>query len=347
MKNKKRKWRTPLTLRDRIDIEHKYMYGVSITNIAQYINRDKSTISREVRNKDRTGKNKYRADVAHRKALERISKRGNIAILNKNKRLYNYVIEKLKLGWSPEQISGRLLEDYKNDNTMRISYEAIYQFVYAQIYRGGNGNVKKDCEDLRMYLPRRHKRRAKKGFRKAQKTERNERLPSIEQRPEIVNKRNRIGDWEDDLVVSGKSKACVKSVNERKSGVVLFGKTKDKTSVSGDSVLINKLSNIPQEYRKTLTRDRGTENSAWEFVEKVLGVEVFFAHSYCSWERGSNENCNGLLRRYFPKGTDWSKISDKEIARAEYLINTRPRKRLGWKTPAEVFYQETGVALFP
>lgn len=346
MKNKERKQWTPLTLRDRIDIEQKYMYSVSITDIAQYLNRNKSTVSREVKGKDRTGKNKYRADVSHRKALERISQRGNVAILNKNKRLNDYVIDKIKLGWSPEQISGRLKKDYKNHKAMRVSYEAIYQFVYAQIYRGGNGKVKKGCEDLRIYLPRRHKRRSKKGFRKAQKAERNEKLPSIEQRPKIVDKRSRVGDWEDDLLVSRESKDCIKSVNERKTGVVFFGKTKDKTSVSGDSVLVRKLNSIPQKYRKTLTRDRGTENRNWKYVERTLGLKVFLAHSYCSWERGSNENCNGLLRRYFPKGTDWSKISSEEIARAEYFINTRPRKRLGWKTPAEVFYQETGVALF-
>jgi IS30 family transposase len=346
MKNKGKKSRTPLTLRDRIDIEEKYKYGVSITDIARYINRDKSTVSREVKGKDRTGKNRYRADVAHAKALDRIAKRGNTSILSKNKKLRNYVIEKMKLDWSPEQISGRLTEEYPEDESIRISHEAIYQYVYAQVHRGGNGKVKKGCEDLRIYLPRRHKRRAKKGFRKAQKLERDGKLPSIEQRPDIVGERSRVGDWEDDLLVSKASKDCIKSVNERKTGVVFFGKTKDKTSASGDSVLVDKLSIIPQEYRKTLTRDRGKENLAWEHVEKVLGLKVSFAHAYSSYERGSNENCNGLLRRYFPKGTDWSKISDKEIARAEYLINTRPRKRLGWKTPAEVFYQETGVALF-
>jgi len=346
MKNKRKKCRTPLTLRDRIDIERKYMYGTSITDIARYINRNKSTVSREVKNKDRTGRNKYRADVAQTKALERISKRGNITILSKNQKLCNYIIEKLKLGWSPEQISGRLTKDYPKDKSIHISHEAIYQYVYAQVYRGGNGKIKKDCEDLHPYLARRHKRRAKKGFRKAQKIERNENLPSIEQRPKVVDKRSRVGDWEDDLLVSRASKSCIKSANERKTGIVFFGKTKDKTSVAGDSVLIEKLSIIPQEYRKTLTRDRGKENLAWEYVEETLGVEVFLAHSYCSWERGSNENCNGLLRRYFPKGTDWSKVSDEEISRAEYLINTGPRKRLSWKTPAEVFYQETGVALF-
>src|SRR5680860_594771 len=239
MKNKQEKSHTPLTLRERIDIEQRYMYGVSITNIAQFINRDKSTVSREVKGKDRTGVNKYRADVAHTKALDRISKRGNLSILSKNEKLNNYVIEKLKkLNWSPEQISGRLTKEYPKDESMRISYEAIYQYIYAQVYRGGNGNIKEGGEDLRSYLPRRHKRRAKKGFRKAQKIERNEKLPSIEQRPEIVDARSRVGDWEDDLLVSRASKTCIKSVNERRTGVVFFGKTKDKTSVSGDSCLL-------------------------------------------------------------------------------------------------------------
>src|SRR5680860_240979 len=135
MKNKQEKSHTPLTLRERIDIEQRYMYGVSITNIAQFINRDKSTVSREVKGKDRTGVNKYRADVAHTKALDRISKRGNLSILSKNEKLNNYVIEKLKkLNWSPEQISGRLTKEYPKDESMRISYEAIYQYIYCLLY---------------------------------------------------------------------------------------------------------------------------------------------------------------------------------------------------------------------
>ena len=162
-----------------------------------------------------------------------------------------------------------------------------------------------------------------------------------------MNKRSRVGDWEDDLVVSRASKVCVKSINERKTGIVFFGKTEDGTAVSGDKVVFAKLNKIPIEYRKTLTRDRGSENKDYKTVEKKLNLSVYFAHSYCSWERGSNENSNGLLRRYFPKKTDWSIISDKEISQVEYLINTRPRKRFNGLTPAEVFYQETGVALFP
>lgn len=239
---------------------------------------------------------------------------------------------------------------------MRISHEAIYQYVYTQINRGGNGTVKKGCTDLRMYLPRRHTRRARKGFRKAQKARRKEKFPSIEERPTIVEKRSRIGDWEDDLVVSRQSKSCVKSVNERRSGIVFFGKAIDQKACSGDRVLFDKLKVIPPRYLKTLTRDNGSENVNYAEVEKRLNLSVYYAHRYSSCERGSNdlsacdaqaENCNGLLRRIFPKRTDWSKVSDKELERAEYLINTRPRKRLGGLTPAEVFYEETGVALFP
>lgn len=345
-KEKKQVCRTPLTLRDRIDIEQQYFYGATITSIAESIGRHKSTVSREIDGKPRTGVGRYRADVAHRKALDRIKKRGNTRKLDTNEKLRNYVIENLKKGWTPEIISGRLTIEYPNDKDMCISHEAIYQYIYAQVYRGGNGSVKKDCEDLRGYLPRRHKRRATKGLRKAQKAERKANYQSIDERPKVVNNRSRIGDWEDDLLVSKASKVCVKSVNERRSGIVFFAKTTDGTALSGDKVLVEKLSKIPQEYRLTLTRDNGAENKNWEYVESELGVSVFYAHPYHSWERGSNENCNGLLRRFFPKGTDWSKVTDEELARVEYLINTRPRKRLDWKTPAEVFYQETGVALF-
>ena len=335
MENKKRKG--PLTLRERIEIEKRYQYNVSITDIAKALQRNKSTISREVSGIPRNGRGKYQADIAHKKALLRISKRGNTALLTKDTRLHDYVVSKLRIGWSPEQVCGRLIHEHPDDDTMRISHEAIYQFIYSQIHRGGNGTVKKGCEDLRTYLPRRHRRRATKGFRKAQKAERQGSVPSIDTRPQVVDERSRIGDWEDDFLVSKASKVCIKSVNERKSGIVFFGRTKNGTADAGDDVLVEKLGKIPKEYRKTLTRDNGSENKHWEHVQKILDIVVFFAHPYHSWERGSNENCNGLLRRYFPKGTDWAMITDEELARAEYLINTRPRKRLGWRTPAEVF----------
>jgi IS30 family transposase len=338
--------RKPLTLRERIDIENKYQYGMGINKIARELNRNKSTISRELSGKAREGINKYRADIAHRKACARIEKRGSTPILDTNRGLYKYVTRKLKLGWSPEQVSGRLRKDFKENKAMRISHEAIYQYVYSENRISSTGKMRKGCIDLRPLLPRGRKRRAAKGFRRAQKLDRRAQVPSIDTRPDIVESRARVGDWEDDFLVSRSSKVCIKSTNERKTGVVFFGKTLDGTAKSGDAVLVEKLSKIPSEYVKTLTRDNGSENKNWRFVQAELDLDVYFAHPYHSWERGSNENTNGLLRRYFPKGTDWGKITNEEIARAEYLINTRPRKRLGWLTPAEVFYQETGVALF-
>jgi IS30 family transposase len=287
---------------------------------------------------------KYRADVAQTKADTSRHKQGRTTKLV-HEPLRKYVVSKLKLGWSPEQISIRLPLEYKADMLMRISYEAIYQHIYSLVHRGGHGAVKDTQEDLRPYLPRRHKRRQAKGFRKAQKTERRAHLPSIDDRPLIVERRSRIGDWEDDLLISRASKVCIKSTNERMSGIVFFGRTRDGTAMAGDLVLFEKLRQIPSQYKKTLTRDNGSENKEYKNVEAVLGMSVYFAHPYHSWERGSNENCNGLLRRIFPKGTDWSTITHEALAQAEYLINSRPRKRLGGLTPYEFFYQKTGVAL--
>lgn len=227
---------------------------------------------------------------------------------------------------------------------MKISPEAIYQYVYAQINK--SGTVKKGCEDLRMYLPRKRKRRMKKGARTPQKVTRRESLPVIEDRPKIVEERKEIGHWEDDFVLAQKVKPCIKTINELVSGLYLIGKTRGKKAKDGDKVLFEKLSIIPDKYLKALTRDNGSENSNYKEVESVLDIKVYYANPYHSWERGANENANGLLRRFFPKGTDWSKVSDKDIFKAEWLINNRPRKRLNWKTPVEVFYEKTGVDIY-
>lgn len=337
----------PLTLRERSIIELRWCRdGKILTEIAKELKRNKSSISREIGGKPRKGRGRYNADVAHGKALDRIAKRGNVRKTKKMPSLKEYIEEKLALGWSPEQIHLRLPRDFPKNRSMRISTEAIYQEVYRRVHRKGNGGVKEGETDLRPLLPRRHKRRAKKGFRKAQKAERNASLPSIEERPKIVEKRSRVGDWEDDTLVSRQSNGRVKSVNERKTGVVFFEKVKDGTMEECDSAVRARLGAIPSEYRKTLTRDRGSENRGHVSLSKDLGIDIYFAHPYSSFERGSNENTNGLLRRFFPKKTDWDKVSEEEIARAEYLINTRPRKRYGGLTPIEVFFKETGVALY-
>lgn len=334
-----------ITYHERCTIETRYCIDrKSVSDIARELKRPASAISREINGKPRIGMGEYSADRAQKHAVENRGKQGRTVKLT-YRPLKKYVVEKLKLGWSPEQIEGRISEEYPLDEKMRISYEAVYQYVYAQVHRGGNGTVKPGCEDLRMYLPRRHTRRQKKGLRKAQKLERDSLLPSIEVRPKEVDEKVAVGYWEGDTIVSRESTARVKSVNERVSGIVFFGKTTDGTTSACDHVTISRLKTVPSSYRKTLTQDRGTENFGWRNVEQELGMSCFFAHPYCSHERGANENANGLFRRYFPRGTDLGKIPDEEIFRVEHLINSRPRKRLGFKTPYEVFYTLTGVAL--
>jgi len=335
-----------ISFKERVIIENRYCVDKKdVKGIAIELHRSWSSIIREIGDKQRIGSGKYSAD---RRQIEVEEKRSNQGRNSKfdYKPLENYVITKMKEeNWSPEQIEIRLPIDYPKDKKMRVSYEAIYQYVYSQIYRNGNGKVKPDCEDLRMYLARRHKRRAQKWFRRAQKLERIGNLPSIENRPKEVERRKIVGHWEGDTLISRKSDSKVKSLNERKSGVAFFGKTKNGTAKECDQVAINRLKAIPSPYRRTLTQDRGRENLEYQRLEKELNIDCFFAHPYSSYERGSNENVNGLFRRYFPKGTDFDTISDEEIERVEYLINTRPRKRFNGLNPFEMFYKLTGVAL--
>jgi len=334
-----------LTYKERVIIEQRYCKDrETMADIARELGRPTSAVSREIGGKPRKGMGRYHADRAQKVSKERRGNQGREEKLTYEP-LRSYVIEKLKLGWSPEQIAIRLPIDHPRKKDMRISYEAIYQYVYAQVHRGGNGTVKPGCTDLRPYLARRHGRRQKKGSRTARKVERDASLPSIDIRPKVVDRRTRIGDWEDDTLVSRASDVRVKSVNERKTGIVFFGKTENGTARACDRVVKSRLARVPAQYRKTLTRDRGSENREYQSLAQDLDLSVFFAHAYCSYERGSNENTNGLLRRYFPKKTDWGTVSNDELARAEYLINSRPRKRLKGYTPYEVFYQATGVAL--
>jgi len=328
------------TLVDRINIQMDWRDGMSLRAIARKMNRSPSSISRELGGRPSRGVGKYQAYSNHQRKLKmRLNKK---SARLKNEFIKSYVVAKImQKGWTPEQVSLRLPIDHPGNT---ISHEAIYQYIYAQIKRNGNGKVKSGCKDLRPYLARRHKRRQKKGFRQAQKAEKPV-LPSIESRPAVVNQRKRIGDWEDDTMVSRQSSVRLKTINERVSGVVLIGRMEDGTISESNRVVLKRLSTIPASIRKTLTRDRGTENLGYRELEKELGIDCYFARAYCSQDRGSNENTNGLIRRPFPKKTDFAKISDEEINRVEYLLNTTPRKRHGGKTPLEILFERTGVAI--
>jgi IS30 family transposase len=335
-----------ISYKERVIIEERYCGDVwSMRKIAEKLERPVSAISREIAGKKRKGMGRYRADLAQKKCDEKRKNQGRKAKLSEDTVLLEYVVSKLQIGWSPEQISIRLPIDFNDTEAMNISYEAIYQFIYKQIHRDGYGHVKKGGIDLRSYLPRRHKRRETKGLRKTVKQARIDSLPSIELRPQETHSRTTVGHWEGDTLLSRQSSDRIKSMNELSSGVVFFEKTTDGTSFACNQALIKRLQSVPSKYRKTITQDRGSENMNYQDVEQALSISCYFAHPYASYERGANENANGLLRRFFPKKTDFAKVSSEDLKLVECLINSRPRKRLGGFTPYEVFYQKTGVAL--
>jgi len=303
----------------------------SIRSIAKSLNRSPSSVSREIRKNLPPLHYRYTPRLANERALVKRKSRGRTDRL-KNERIRDYVINHLKEKWSPEQIAGKIQSDIGET----ISYEAIYQFVYHQIYRDGWGLLKPDCEDLRIYLRRKKKRRTKKGFRRCQRVFR-PKGASISERPAIVERRERLGDWESDTVESRDHKPGINTLVERKTGLVFITKLRDKTSEATISAIEGRVKHLPKEAKQTTTFDNGPENQKWPEFEKRTGFKAFFTNAYHSWERGTNENTNGLIRDYFPKKTDFTKMSNEEIQTVEDDLNNRPRKRLGWKTPLEAF----------
>lgn len=327
------------SIEEREKIQEMLWRKESLRAIAQAVNRSPSSVSREMRRNKPPQRNQYTPRLAHARAVEYREHRGREDRL-KNETVRAYVVKHLKLGWSPEQIAGTIT----TKTGEKISHEAIYQYIYVQVHRDGYGYLKKGGQDLRQYLPLRRKRRMRKGMRKVHRILRGP-LPSIENRPEVVSLRTRVGDWEDDLVVSHATPHALKTLNERRSGVVFITRVFDHTMSETNRVVQERMRPLPRLLRKTLTRDRGSENLGYRELEEKLGIRCYFANAHHPWERGSNENTNGLIRRFFPKKTDFRTITDIQIQRVEYLLNSRPRKRLGFKTPYEVFYELTGVAL--
>jgi len=323
---------THFTIEEREKIQYGLWEKKSIRQIAKDLNRSAPSVSREIkRNIDSIGRRRYIPRAAHEKALNKRKSRGRKDRL-KNQEVRDYVIEHLKKRWSPEQIAGTI----ESEINKKISHEAIYQFIYHQIHRNGWGLLKPGCEDLRIYLRRRKKRRTRKGFRRCQRVFRPKGI-SISERPVIVEKRERLGDWESDSVESTDHKPGINTLVERKTGLVFITKLRDKTSEATISAIESRIKYLPKRAKQTATFDNGPENRKWQELEKRTGFKVFFANAYHSWERGTNENTNGLIRDYFPKKTDFTKVSDREIQEVEDALNNRPRKRLGWKTPLETF----------
>lgn len=318
-------------IEEREKIQELLWQKVSVRTIAKVMGRSPSSVSREI-NRNIPLKRSYKPRVADERAQKKRKSRGRKLRL-KNQFIRRYVILKLKAGLSPEQIAGRLHLEHPNES---VSHEAIYQYIYSHVHRQGWGLMKIGYHDLRKYLKRRHKRRAQRGMRSVQRVFR-PKGPSIDGRPKEVETRKTVGHWETDSVISKKSKVGLNTLVERKTGLVFITKIQDHTSEVTKNAVVKRLSVLPKEARKSATSDNGAENFLYDEVQFTLDILWFFAHPYHSWERGTNENTNGLIRWYFPKGTDFATISDETIKVVEDALNNRPRKRLGWKTPLEAF----------
>jgi IS30 family transposase len=313
-----------LTIVAREEISILRSQGYSLEDIGAVIGCNKSTVSRELARNSSVTYGCYRAHRAGQRATARRSAASRHERL-KNDKIRSYVREKLSEDWTPELIAGRLRIDHPG---LTISPEAIYQYIYA--------NDTPDREKLIAGLPRQHRKRKPKGNgRKSKKVI----IPSpvsIDHRPLIVEGRVEIGHWESDSMVSRESKAALNTLVERTCRLTYITKLARKTAEITSVAIIRRLKHHPPAARKTMTFDNGTENAGHQGITSAIKIQCYFAHPYHSWERGSNEQVNGLIRRYLPKGTDFSMITDHRIKEIENKLNSRPRKCLGFKTPFEV-----------
>ncbi|ARN57769.1 IS30 family transposase [Sedimentisphaera salicampi] len=301
--------------------------GKNLSQIAEYLGRNKGTISRELsRNVSSTGD--YKPHLASRYYNKRRTASKQPYRLEQNGRLCRLVINKLEQYHSPEQIAARLKIDYPYEQEMRVSHLTIYSWIKRDKAAGG---------DYYKYLRQGHRKRRKKHGSSDKRGRIPERAP-ISERPAVVDKRSRIGDWEGDTV-SGKGHGSFVATHvERKTRYLLVGKMDDKSAASMNVTTKRIFRKIPKFKRKTLTVDNGKEFGGFKEMERMVGLCCCFADPYSSYQRGTNENTNGLLRQFFPKGTDFKKVSKAEIDKAVSLINNRPRKCLNYRTPNEVLW---------
>lgn len=295
--------------------------GHSNKEIAENIGTSEPTISREF--KRNTGKRGYRPKQAHIKALRR--KQNATKAIKMTAAIILIINERIRFGLSPEQVSGWL----KEAHGIRISHERIYQHVWEDKRKGG---------DLYTHLRQAHKKRRKKYGSKDKRGQISNRI-SIEQRPVIVEEKSRIGDWEIDTVIGQNHKGALVTIVDRKSKFTLIKKVETKHAERVTAATIALLKPYSDKLF-TITADNGKEFAGHETVAKELGAQVYFAHPYCSYERGLNENTNGLIRQYFPKGSSFEEITDEQVETVMYRLNHRPRKGLNYQTPHAVFFAE-------
>lgn len=314
-----------LTKEDRYHIKAQRDAGKSVSKIAKKVGCDKSTISRELRrNKGGRG---YRPKQAHRKARDRW--KGAAKAVKMTPELIKVVAGLLRQKWSPEQISGRL----KREGQPHVSHERLYQHILDDKENGG---------DLWRCLRWSNRRRRKRYGRADSRGEIPGRV-SIEKRGRKANKRKRVGHLERDLVIGKNHRGALLTIVDRKSRLTLAARVMGKTAKEVHAATVAALKPIRHAI-KTITNDNGKEFASHKKTAKALNVKIYFSHPYSSWERGTNENTNGLLRQYYPKKTtDFTKIAARELTRVVSELNSRPRKGLGFRTPFEVFQKAVRV----
>lgn len=341
MSNKNIKISSPLSYYERQIIETRLRGKWKIRQIARHLNRSPSIISREVkRNIHPLGK--YLADYAQGLAEKR-THITNKRKLDTDSKLSFYVRKKLEKDWSPEQIAGRLKEHSPDSlQGSKISHESIYQYIYNSPY----GN------HLYHYLRRKNvPRRQKRYARKPQKSFIPERI-SIHDRPEMINNRERFGDWESDSIIFKKHKSALSVQHERKSLLVRLHKVADHSSEETLEALRATIESLPtKDLALSFTFDNGGEGAKHIKVRDEYGVSTYFCDTYKSWQKGGVENSNGLIRQYLPRSINLDSMADKDIYEIQEKLNDRPRKKLGFSTPNEIInsflLKQQSVALNP
>lgn len=295
-----------------------YAQGCSIREISRTLHRSASTVSREI-NRNKKADGTYSADYAGKLYKKRRRNCGKKPIM-KDGEVRKYVLEKLNLRWTPEQIAGRA----------RLDKEP-FSISYATIYRAIDSGV----------LPKelKKKMRFKWKHKKCKGEDNRGKIPntvSIHKRPAGAENRSRFGHWESDTVLGKRQTGCFGTHVERKSGFLVAFKIPDRLDNAFNKATIAAFENIPQRLKKSFTVDNGKEFANHKELAEATGMKVFFCDPYSPWQRGTNENTNGLLRQFFPKGTSFEDISDEQLQAVVDIINNRPRKRLNFLTPAEL-----------
>lgn len=317
-----------LTPSEREEISIELAQGSSLRSIAALLNRSSSTVSREVNRHTRS--NIYRANIASEEALKRSHQPRQKRKLDKYPTLKHFVFKHLEKRWSPQQIAKKLTLLYPSDMIMRISHESIYQYIYIL----PRTTLKRQ---LASELRRAHKnRRKRKGQAKSCPIQD---YLSIEERPQEVADRIVPGHWEGDLIVGAQNKSAIGTLVERTTRFTLIVKLPAKDAKTVRKAFSKKLKSLPASLKKTLTYDQGQEMAQHKLFTKDSNIQVYFAHPHSPWERGTNENTNGLIRDFFPKGTDFSTISAQKLNAVQTLLNERPRKVLDWLSPSEAFHK--------